>query len=399
MSLDLSLVLSPSQAEGFNLRVQASDSQLLAAEEQEISTLRQSYEEQRREARRAILLELLGVLGHVQEAPTPEPVPSISEPMPETTEETKPLGLTSRDIAAALGYHKDSVNNWGRAGLLPEPVPGTGGHPHNPPRYIVDLDELRTAVEARQDAARHNCTAKIQEATAKAITGLTRKQLANRLACDETSIANYEKRGMITPIEGTGTGLKNPRLYRTSDIPALKVAIKELQAKKGSTISKVLAASRAKAAEASTPTPKDEEIETPEIVVEPRPAPQLTEAVKHDYHWRNALPVLEAAIEQAEASGDSAIEIAYQGTPDDYQKRGAFVVRPFGQLGPGLLAFARATQESGTWSVSVPLRMESWLRPMAEGLQNHWREWAKVKEVAATPRLLFSDSPTRSLQA
>lgn len=398
MSLDLSLVLSPSQAEGFNLRVQASDSQLLAAEEQAISTLRQSYEEQRREARRAILLELLGVPGHVQEAPTPEPVPSISEPMPEVKaeEEAKPVGLTSREIAAALGYHKDSVNNWKRNGLLPEPIEGTGTHPFNPPRYIVDMDELRTAVEARQDAARHNCTAKIQEATAKAITGLTRKQLAQRLACDETSVANYEKRGLITPIEGTGTGLKNPRLYRTSDIPALKVAIKELQSGKGKTISGVLAASRAKVAEA-TPTPKDEEIETPEIVVEPRPAPQLTEAVKHDYHWRNALPVLEAAIEQAEASGESAIEIAYQSSPDDYQKRGAFVVRPFGQLGPGLLAFVRATQESGKWSVSVPLRMESWLRPMAEGLQNHWR--GATRSYGDTPLNLSSASPTRSLQA
>ncbi len=392
MSLDLSLVLSPAQAEGFNFHVQASDSQLLAAEEQAISTLRQSYDEQRREARRAILLELLGVPGHVQEAPTPEPVPSISEPMPEMIEETKPLGLTSRDIAAALGYHKDSVNNWVRNGLLPEPIEGTGTHPHNPARYIVDLDELRIKVEARQEAAKGVCTAKIQEATAKAITGLTRKQLAQRLACDDSSIHNYEKRGLITPIEGTGTGLKNPRLYRTSDIPALKAAIKELQAKKGETISRVLAASRAKAV-----TPKDEEIETPEIVVEPRPAPQLTEAVKHDYHWRNALPVLEAAIEQAEASGESAIEIAYQSSPDDYQKRGAFVVRPFGQLGPGLLAFVRATQEGGTWSVSVPLRMESWLRPMAEGLQNHWR--GATRSFGDTPLNLSSASQMRSLQA
>jgi hypothetical protein len=87
------------------------------------------------------------------------PVPSVSEPMPEapaavpTPTASAPVGMTAREIAAATGYHKDSVNNWGRAGLLPEPVPGTGGHPHNPPRYVVDMDELLEKVKARQVAA------------------------------------------------------------------------------------------------------------------------------------------------------------------------------------------------------------------------------------------------------
>lgn len=394
MSLDLSLVLSPSQVEGFNLRVQASDSHLLGAEELEVSTLRQSYEAKRLEARRAILLELLGVPGHVQETEV-----SFTQPEEHVKEipVSEPAGLTSREIAQALGYHKDSVNNWGRKGLLPTPIEGTGTHPHNPPRYILDLDELRTKVEAYQDAAKGVRDKAIQNAVARTATGLTRKQLAQRLGCDDTSVANYEKRGFITPIEGTGTGLKNPRLYRTSDIPGLKAKIKELQEKKGETISKVLAESRAKAQ--SAPTPKDEEIETPEIVVEPRPAPQLSEATKHDYHWRNALPVLEAAIEKAEAEGEAILEIAYQTSPDNYQDRGSFVARPFGQLGPGLLAFVRATQESGKWSLTVPLRVESWIKPMSEGLVSYWRDAAKVKEVATTPRLPLADSPMRSLQA
>lgn len=88
------------------------------------------------------------------------PVSSVSEPMTETpavatvvTAAATPIGMTAREIATATGYHKDSVNNWGRAGLLPEPVPGTGGHPHNPPRYVVDMDELLKKVKARQAAA------------------------------------------------------------------------------------------------------------------------------------------------------------------------------------------------------------------------------------------------------
>jgi hypothetical protein len=119
MSLDLSLVLSPSQVEGFNLRVQASDSHLLGAEELEVSTLRQSYEAKRLEARRAILLELLGVPGHVQETEV-----SFTQPEEHVKEipVSEPAGLTSREIAQALGYHKDSVNNWGRKWLLPTPA-------------------------------------------------------------------------------------------------------------------------------------------------------------------------------------------------------------------------------------------------------------------------------------
>jgi hypothetical protein len=325
-------------------------------------------------------------------------VSSVSEPKPiaaPAVAPAAPIGMTAREIATATGYHKDSVNNWGRKGLLPTPIEGTGTHPHNPPRYILDLDELRTKVEAYQDAAKGVRDKAILGAVARTATGLTRKQLAQRLGCDDTSVANYEKRGFITPIEGTGTSLKNPRLYRTSDISGLKAKIKELQASKGSTISKVLAESRAKAQAA--PTPKDEEIETPEIIVEPRPAPQLSEATKHDYHWRNALPVLEAAIEKAEAEGEAILEIAYQTSPDNYQDRGSFVARPFGQLGPGLMAFVRATQESGKWSLTVPLRVESWIKPMAEGLVAYWR--GATRSFGDTPRLPLADSPTRSLQA
>jgi hypothetical protein len=101
-------------------------------------------------------------------------VPPISEPMPvapavvapTTPTPSAPIGMTAREIAVATGYHKDSVNNWGRAGLLPEPVPGTGGHPRNPPRYVVDMDELLEKVKARQEAAKNSMSGKARERSA-----------------------------------------------------------------------------------------------------------------------------------------------------------------------------------------------------------------------------------------
>jgi hypothetical protein len=112
---------------------------------------------------------VLNILSSVKMLST---VPSVSEPMPEApavapavvapTAHT-PIGMTAREIASATGYHKDSVNNWGRAGLLPEPVPGTGGHPHNPPRYVVDMDELLERVKARQEAAKNAMAGKARK--------------------------------------------------------------------------------------------------------------------------------------------------------------------------------------------------------------------------------------------
>lgn len=208
------------------------------------------------------------------------------------------------------------------------------------------------------------------------LAGLTRKQLAELLGCDDTSIGNYEKRGFVSRIEGSGTGVGNPCLYRDSDIPALKAAIAELKAGKGAKIREVLGASREKAAQSPSPEP---EIEAPE----PRESPLLSEAVKHDYHWRNALPVLEAAIERAEDEGQVALEIGYQSTPGKYEERGAFIAHPFGELGRGIKPFVRATQENGKWSVTIPIRVESWLRPMAEGLKNYWQGATRSHETRA----------------
>lgn len=63
---------------------------------------------------------------------------------------------TARELAAALGCHKDSIVNYRQAGLVGEPVEGTGGHPHNPMRFAIkDMDALRRVIEERREAAKH----------------------------------------------------------------------------------------------------------------------------------------------------------------------------------------------------------------------------------------------------
>jgi hypothetical protein len=117
-------------------------------------------------------------------------VPSVSEPMTAApaVAPAAPIGMTAREIATATGYHKDSVNNWGRAGLLPEPVPGTGGHPHNPPRYVVDMDELLEKVKARQEAAKN------------AMSGKARKVLPTPIAPPEPTF-DINEEGKLNQIE------------------------------------------------------------------------------------------------------------------------------------------------------------------------------------------------------
>lgn len=109
-----------------------------------------------------MLPETVGITAPPVEVPAP--LPSASSPMPTVVAApaaappaptpATPVGLTAQEIAAALGCHKDSIHNYKKAGLLPEPVPGTGGHPHNPSRYDVDIEKLRKRVQARQEAAK-----------------------------------------------------------------------------------------------------------------------------------------------------------------------------------------------------------------------------------------------------
>jgi transposase len=366
--MNLSEFLTPSELAFAQECLREKLARIEAERQAEIAIIHERFDLLQKQAGREVLASVLSVS---------LASPSISEPMPEATEEVRPVGLTTREIAQALGYHKDSVNNWVRKGLLPEPVADTGGHPHNPLRYDVDLKALKVAVEDRQEAARLGNTAKIQKPPVGA--SMSWEDAALVLGVSRDTVRLYIKRGLLIGGQGLVT-VESVNQYKQNRLqPGQRKALQ-------------------------SPTPKDEEIETLEIeAVEPRPAPQLSEAVKsgaseprpHDYHWRNALPVLEAAIEKAEAEGEAILEIAYQTTPDNYQERGSFVTRPFGQLGPGLLAFVRATQESGKWSLTVPLRVESWIKPMAEGLVAYWRG----KTLAASLPNPSSDSPMRSLQA
>ncbi len=62
---------------------------------------------------------------------------------------------TAHELAAELGCHKDSIHNYRKAGLIGEPAPGTGGHPHNPNRfYVPSIPALRKAIQERQEAAK-----------------------------------------------------------------------------------------------------------------------------------------------------------------------------------------------------------------------------------------------------
>jgi cell division protein FtsN len=377
--VNLSDFLTPSEVALAQEQLQEKLARIEAERLQELALLNERFDLLQKQAGRDVLASVLGV------GMASEPLPPTSEPMPHTSE---PIGVTAREIAQALGYHKDSVNNWVRNGLLPEAVAGTGTSPYNPARYVLDIEELRAKVKARQEAAKVANAAKLAKKPLD-LGGptMTWEKAATVLGITRDTVRLYIKRGFL--VGGAGmTTVESVKHYQAN-------RLKPGQTKAQTTTQKAQTAPTQKAV---TPTPKDEEIEA-EIVVEPRPTPQLSEAIKHDYHWRNALPVLESAIEAAEAAGDVALEVAYQTTPDNYEQRGSFVVRPFGQLGPGLVAFVRATQESGKWSVTIPLRVESWIKPMAEGLRDYWRDRAKVRDVAASLPSPSSASPMRSLQA
>lgn len=373
--MNLSDFLTPAEVASAQEMLREKLARIEQERQAELTALNERFDLLQKEAGRSVLASVLGV-----SAPTATEAPATIAVAPQTG------GLTAREIGAALGYHKDSVNNWVRNGLLPAPVAGTGGHPHNPARYVVDLEALRTKVEARQEAAKVNNATKLAKEP-PVLSGATMSwdRAAGILGVSRDTVRLYIKRGMLTGRAGLVT-VESVNHYKANRLPPGQTHARIAQAEKVKATSSPVKA---------TPTPKDEEVQGTEIIVEPRPAPQLDEAVKHDYHWRNALPVLEAAIAAADVEGEVAIEVAYQSTPDDYTKRGAFVVRPFGQLGPGLMAFVRATKESGTWSVTIPLRVESWIKPMAEGLVAYWRG----RTIAASLPNPSSVSATRSLQA
>jgi hypothetical protein len=134
-------------------------------QDQELTRIHVLFEERRREARREAILKVLQgesapvemcvdieastqVIPPVDAAPVVEDAP-VAVPDPEPT----PLvqAYTARELAELLGIHPTSITNIKKDGLLPEPVPGTGGSPQNPFLYeIPDIEELRASVENRR---------------------------------------------------------------------------------------------------------------------------------------------------------------------------------------------------------------------------------------------------------
>lgn len=90
---------------------------------------------------------------------------------------------------------------------------------------------------------------------------ITRAQLAELLGCDPTSIGNYEKKGMVTRVEGTGTKPTNPALYLAAEVPLLRSKLADAAAAHHMALKDAAAKGRTKKlelgssgqAEASTP--------------------------------------------------------------------------------------------------------------------------------------------------
>ena len=173
--LDLSLVLNPEQQERFVSMVGHTDSAINAEEAEALEQLRARFGHQRREARRCLLLQVLGAQTAL--------VSTGSVPVP--VQDEAPNGMVRR-----------------------APVP-----------------------KLRQDEAPELVTEEPKPVPirVKAEDALTRKQLSERLQCHPSSISNWEDAGLIKRIEGTGTGAGNPCLYRALDVPALKIGIEKYQ--------------------------------------------------------------------------------------------------------------------------------------------------------------------------
>lgn len=90
--------------------------------------------------------------------PPPEPPVTLSGLLAQAGAATR-RAYTARELAEELGVHKDSINNYNRLGFLPKPLPGTGGHPHNPALYEFtpqEIDDLKKRLHERRSKAAVN---------------------------------------------------------------------------------------------------------------------------------------------------------------------------------------------------------------------------------------------------
>ena len=81
-------------------------------------------------------------------------VKMLSTP-PTTLSKPAKTTYTAKELAEALGCHKDSIINYRRAGLIGEPIPGTGTSMTNLQRFEVpSFPALRKSIAERQEAAK-----------------------------------------------------------------------------------------------------------------------------------------------------------------------------------------------------------------------------------------------------
>ena len=114
---------------------------------------------------------------------------------------------------------------------------------------------------------------KVAEPAPKAKSLLTRKELSVLLGCDPTSVHNYEKKGLITKLEGTGTSSANPAMYRTEDVPALRDGIAKMLKARDEAMRESLRANRINPKLAQTPQEIPAEVPT-ETATPKEPTPE-----------------------------------------------------------------------------------------------------------------------------
>jgi len=118
---------------------------------------------------------------------------------------------------------------WGM--VAPEPVEDEEPKPYVAPAMFVPVVTVEASTAgswAIKPALPVPAPPVVPEPKPEATT-ISRKDLSALLGCDITTIGNYEKKGFIKRIEGTGTKPSNTALYRRSDIPALQESIAQMQ--------------------------------------------------------------------------------------------------------------------------------------------------------------------------
>lgn len=402
MNLTLTDLLTTAQIEQAHSDLADTMEAIVAERAQELSRIHRLYEERCRAARREAILKVLQGETVAAEL-TIEALPAVDvPPVEEAPRPALPQAYTASEIAAKLGVHKDTVAYYKKTGLLPDPLPGSGGKPGSPYLYeIPDWKAFKQRVnERRNGAIGAGAKAQIRQLQeAKGGNGngkrYTSKELADAMGAHPSSVSNWVRAGWVTPLD-----LPDVRgfVFEVPDIEALRQEfLARRQAAKEANGARLVASKPQPTPEpvqaistpapepiSPSPEPKSLEIALPELEAEaPQEMVGLEKASRHPYHWSQALPIVEAAIEQAE---EEPFELAYQRSAE------AFVVRPLGGVSADLDPFARVVLEAGQWQI-IPSLRTGWLAPQAQALRAAWQ-----RTHAGSVSVRSGVSTTRSLQ-